>query len=154
MQALYSQLLIGLINGSFYALLSLGLSLIFGLLNIVNFAHGAFFMLGAFAAPLLLEHLGIGYWGSLLIVPPVLALGGMVLQRIVLRPLQELDHLYGLLATFGFALIVQGLMQIGFGSAGRTSSSSWMPSGSMKPTPRSSRPRSPFSAPRSTSDVG
>jgi branched-chain amino acid transport system permease protein len=118
MQALYSQLLIGLINGSFYALLSLGLSLIFGLLNIVNFAHGAFFMLGAFAAPLLLDDLGIGYWGSLLIVPPVLALGGMILQRIVLRPLQELDHLYGLLATFGFALIVQGLMQIGFGSAG------------------------------------
>lgn len=118
MQALYGQILLGLINGAYYALLSLGLSVIFGLLKIVNFAHGVFFMLGALLSSLLLDQLGIGYWWSLLFVPPLLGLCGMALQITLLRPLQELDHLYGLLATFGFALIVQGLTQIAFGSAG------------------------------------
>jgi branched-chain amino acid transport system permease protein len=118
MQALYGQILLGLINGAYYALLSLGLSVIFGLLKIVNFAHGVFFMLGALLSCLLLDQLGIGYWWSLLFVPPLLGLCGMALQITLLRPLQELDHLYGLLATFGFALIVQGLTQIAFGSAG------------------------------------
>lgn len=118
MQVLYGQILLGLINGAYYALLSLGLSVIFGLLKIVNFAHGVFFMLGALLSCLLLDQLGIGYWWSLLFVPPLLGLCGMALQITLLRPLQELDHLYGLLATFGFALIVQGLTQIAFGSAG------------------------------------
>ena len=118
MQVLYGQILLGLINGAYYALLSLGLSVIFGLLKIVNFAHGVFFMLGALLSSLLLDQLGIGYWWSLLFVPPLLGLCGMALQITLLRPLQELDHLYGLLATFGFALIVQGLTQIAFGSAG------------------------------------
>jgi branched-chain amino acid transport system permease protein len=118
MQALYGQILLVLINGAYYDLLSLGLSVIFGLLKIVNFAHGVFFMLGALLSCLLLDQLGIGYWWSLLFVPPLLGLCGMALQITLLRPLQELDHLYGLLATFGFALIVQGLTQIAFGSAG------------------------------------
>ncbi len=118
MQALYGQLLLGLSNGAFYALLSLGLAVIFGMLNVVNFAHGAFYMMGAFGAWFLLERFGIGYWGALVVVPLVLAAVGMAFERSLLRLLAGLDHLYGMLLTFGFALALQGLFQIGFGSAG------------------------------------
>ncbi len=98
--ALFGQLLIGLINGSFYALLSLGLAVIFGMLNIINFAHGALYMLGAFAAYLLLEHAGIGYWPALLIAPIIVGILGMIIERLFLQWLYQLDHLYGLLADF------------------------------------------------------
>jgi branched-chain amino acid transport system permease protein len=118
-QALFGQLLIGLINGSFYALLSLGLAVIFGLLNIINFTHGAQYMMGAFVAFLLLSKLGIGYWWSLLIVPIVVGLTGVVIERLMLRHLYKLDHLYGLLLTFGIALIIQGLFRNAYGSSGQ-----------------------------------
>ncbi len=118
-QALFGQLLIGLINGSFYALLSLGLAVIFGLLNIINFAHGAQYMMGAFTAYLLLIKLGIGYWWSLLIAPIVVGATGVVIERLMLSKLYKLDHLYGLLLTFGLALIVQGLFRNEFGSSGQ-----------------------------------
>ena len=117
-QAFMGQLLIGLINGSFYALLSLGLAVIFGLLNIINFTHGAQYMLGAFAAYLLSSKLGLGYWWSLLIVPPVVGATGMVIERLMLAKLYKLDHLYGLLLTFGLALIIQGLFRNQYGSSG------------------------------------
>ncbi|MEA2698144.1 MAG: branched-chain amino acid transport system permease protein [Myxococcales bacterium] len=118
MQALFGQLLIGLINGAFYAMLSLGLAVIFGLLNIINFAHGAQYMLGAFGAWFLLEHLGLGYWWALLLVPLAVAATGMVIQRLMLSRLANLDHLYGLLLTFGIALVLQGLFTNLFGSSG------------------------------------
>src|SRR3954471_21250509 len=151
MQALYAQLLVGLINGSFYALLSLGLAVIFGMLNIINFAHGALYMMGAFVAFFLLNgidlptlasvvngsvlplsligikaapvesfHIGIGlnYWWALLIAPIVVGIFGMILERAMLQWLTGLDHLYGLLLTFGIALIVQGVFQNYFGSSG------------------------------------
>jgi branched-chain amino acid transport system permease protein len=118
MQALYAQLLVGLINGSFYALLSLGLAVIFGMLNIINFAHGALYMMGAFCAYFLLNLTGLGYWWALLIAPIVVGLFGMVLERTMLQWLSGLDHLYGLLLTFGIALIVQGVFQNYFGSSG------------------------------------
>lgn len=118
-QALFGQLLIGLINGSFYALLSLGLAVIFGLLNIINFTHGAQYMLGAFVAYLLLNKLGIGYWWSLLIAPIVVGATGVVIERLFLSRLYQLDHLYGLLLTFGLALIIQGLFRNEFGSSGQ-----------------------------------
>ncbi|MFN0160748.1 MAG: branched-chain amino acid ABC transporter permease [Burkholderiales bacterium] len=117
-QALFGQLLIGLINGSFYALLSLGLAVIFGLLNIINFTHGAQYMLGAFCAYLLASKLGIGYWWSLLIVPLIVGATGMIIERLMLSKLYKLDHLYGLLLTFGLALIIQGLFRHVFGSSG------------------------------------
>ena len=117
-QALFGQLLIGLINGSFYAMLSLGLSVIFGLLNIINFAHGAQYMMGAFAAYFLLQWAGLGYWSALLIAPIVIGLFGVVLERTMLKRLYQLDHLYGLLLTFGLALIIQGLFRNEFGSSG------------------------------------
>jgi branched-chain amino acid transport system permease protein len=117
-QALFGQLLIGLINGAFYAMLSLGLAVIFGLLNIINFAHGAQYMLGAFGAWFLLEHLGLGYWWALLLVPLAVAATGMVIQRLMLSRLANLDHLYGLLLTFGIALVLQGLFTNLFGSSG------------------------------------
>jgi len=117
-QALMGQLLIGLINGSFYALLSLGLAVIFGLLNIINFAHGAFYMMGAFGAYLLLSTLGLNYWWSLIIAPVVVGAIGMVLERTMLKRLYQLDHLYGLLLTFGLALIIQGLFRNQYGSSG------------------------------------
>jgi branched-chain amino acid transport system permease protein len=117
-QALLSQLLIGLINGSFYALLSLGLAVIFGLLNIINFTHGAQYMLGAFCAFLLLNKLGVGYWWSLLVAPVVVGALGVVIERTMLARLYKLDHLYGLLLTFGLALIIQGLFRNEFGSSG------------------------------------
>lgn len=117
-QALFGQLLIGLINGSFYALLSLGLAVIFGLLNIINFTHGAQYMLGAFCAYLLLEKLGIGYWWSLLLAPLVVGATGVLIERTMLSRLYKLDHLYGLLLTFGLALIIQGVFRNEYGSAG------------------------------------
>lgn len=118
MQALFGQLLIGLINGSFYALLSLGLAVIFGLLNIINFAHGAFYMVGAFGAYFLLTQLGIGYWWALLISPLAVGLLGVIVERLMLSRLYKLDHLYGLLLTFGVALIIQGLFHKEYGSSG------------------------------------
>jgi branched-chain amino acid transport system permease protein len=117
-QALFSQLLIGLINGSFYALLSLGLAVIFGMLNIINFTHGAQYMLGAFVAYLLLQHTGIGYWPALIAAPILVGITGMVIERTMLQWLYKLDHLYGLLLTFGLALIIEGLARNYYGSAG------------------------------------
>jgi branched-chain amino acid transport system permease protein len=117
-QALFGQLLIGLINGAFYAMLSLGLSVIFGLLNIINFAHGALYMMGAFVAYFALQWAGLGYWASLLIAPLVVGLIGIVLERTMLKRLYHLDHLYGLLLTFGVALIIQGVFRNEFGSSG------------------------------------
>jgi branched-chain amino acid transport system permease protein len=116
--SLLAQLLIGLINGAFYAMLSLGLAVIFGMLNIVNFTHGAQYMLGAFCAFLLLNHLGIGYWWALVIAPIVVGAFGMALERVFIRHLYRLDHLYGLLLTFGLALIVEGLFRQEWGSSG------------------------------------
>jgi branched-chain amino acid transport system permease protein len=117
-QALFSQLLIGLINGSFYALLSLGLAVIFGMLNIINFTHGAQYMLGAFVAYLLLQHTGVGYWPALIAAPILVGITGMVIERTMLQWLYKLDHLYGLLLTFGLALIIEGLARNYYGSAG------------------------------------
>ncbi|HEV8502251.1 MAG TPA: branched-chain amino acid ABC transporter permease [Casimicrobiaceae bacterium] len=119
MQALFGQLLIGLINGAFYAMLSLGLAVIFGLLNIINFTHGAQYMLGAFAAYLLLEKLGIGYWWALLLAPLIVGVTGIVIERTMLARLYKLDHLYGLLLTFGIALILQGVFTNVYGSSGQ-----------------------------------
>jgi len=118
-QALFGQLLIGLINGSFYALLSLGLAVIFGLLNIINFTHGAQYMMGAFVAWFLLQYAGLGYWWALLIAPIVVGALGILLERVMLKRLYGLDHLYGLLLTFGLALIIQGLFRNQFGSSGQ-----------------------------------
>jgi branched-chain amino acid transport system permease protein len=117
-QALFGQLLIGLINGSFYAILSLGLAVIFGLLNIINFTHGAQYMMGAFAAWFLLQYAGLGYWWALLIAPVAVGLIGIALERTMLKRLYQLDHLYGLLLTFGLALVIQGLFRNQFGSSG------------------------------------
>ena len=118
-QALFGQLLLGLINGSFYALLSLGLAVIFGMLNIINFTHGAQYMMGAFAAFLLLRHLGIGYWPALIVVPVIVGAFGVVIERLFLKRIQRLDHLYGLILTFGLALIIEGLFRNYYGSSGQ-----------------------------------
>src|SRR5207253_814735 len=118
-QALFGQLLIGLINGAFYAMLSLGLAVIFGLLNIINFTHGAQYMLGAFCAWFLLQYAGIGYWWSLLLTPIAVGATGVLIERTMLSRLYKLDHLYGLLLTFGLALIFQGLFTNYFGSSGQ-----------------------------------
>ncbi len=117
-QALFGQLLIGLINGSFYALLSLGLAVIFGLLNVINFCHGALYMLGAFVAWFLLEKAGIGYWPALLLAPLAVGLFGVLIERALIRRIATLDPLYGLLLTYGLALILQGLFSNWFGSSG------------------------------------
>lgn len=117
-QVLFGQLLLGLINGSFYAILSLGLAVIFGLLNIINFAHGAQYMLGAFVAWMLLNYLGVGYWWALLLVPLIVGLSGVVLERLMIARLYHLDHLYGLLLTFGLALVIQGLLRNHYGISG------------------------------------
>jgi branched-chain amino acid transport system permease protein len=117
-QALFGQLLIGLINGSFYALLSLGLAVIFGMLNIINFSHGAQYMMGAFAAYLILQYSGLGYWPALIIAPILVGITGIIVERLFLQWLYKLDHLYGLLLTFGLALIVEGVARNYFGSAG------------------------------------
>ena len=122
MQALFGQLLIGLINGAFYAMLSLGLAVIFGLLNIINFTHGAQYMMGAFCAWFLLNHgiggVTLGYWPSLIIAPIVVGIVGIVIERTMLSRLYKLDHLYGLLLTFGLELVIQGLFRNEFGSSG------------------------------------
>ena len=118
-QALFGQLLIGLINGAFYAMLSLGLAVIFGLLNIINFTHGAQYMMGAFCAWWLLERAGVGYWWSLLIAPVAVGITGIVIERTMLAKLYKLDHLYGLLLTFGLALIIQGVFTNYYGSSGQ-----------------------------------
>ena len=116
--ALFGQLLIGLINGSFYALLSLGLAVIFGMLNIINFSHGAQYMMGAFAAYLMLKYSGLGYWPALIVAPLVVGLTGVLVERLFLQWLYKLDHLYGLLLTFGLALIIEGVARNQLGSAG------------------------------------
>ncbi len=118
LSALFGQLLIGLINGSFYALLSLGLAVIFGMLNIINFTHGAQYMLGALSAYLLLKYSGLGYWPALVIAPVLVGIVGMIIERTFLQWLYKLDHLYGLLLTFGLALIIEGIGRHYFGSAG------------------------------------
>jgi branched-chain amino acid transport system permease protein len=118
-QALFGQLLLGLINGSFYALLSLGLAVIFGLLNIINFTHGAQYMMGAFAAWFLLNKAGLGYWWALVLAPVIVGITGVIIERLMLARLYKLDHLYGLLLTFGLALIIQGLFRHEFGSSGQ-----------------------------------
>jgi len=120
LQVLRGQLLIGLINGSFYALLSLGLAIIFGLLNVVNFAHGAQYMLGAFVAWMGLRYCGIDYWWALVLTPAVVGLAGIVFERLCLRRLYRLDPLYGLLLTFGLALVVEGVFQNAFGISGNS----------------------------------
>jgi branched-chain amino acid transport system permease protein len=119
MQQLFGQLTVGLINGAFYAMLSLGLAVIFGMLNIINFAHGAQYMLGAFCAWLALTYLGIGYWPALIAAPLVVAAAGMALERLFLRHVYRLDHLYGLLLTFGLALIIEGVFRNYYGSSGQ-----------------------------------
>jgi branched-chain amino acid transport system permease protein len=117
-QALFGQLLLGLINGAFYALLSLGLAVIFGMLNVINFTHGAQYMMGAFGAWMLMQYVGIPYWGALLIVPVIVGATGILLERLLLSRLYHLDHLYGLLLTFGLALIIEGLFRKQYGSSG------------------------------------
>jgi branched-chain amino acid transport system permease protein len=116
--ALLSQLMVGLVNGSFYATLSLGLAVIFGLLNIINFAHGALYMMGAFAAWMLLNYLGIGYWWALLIAPFIIGIIGIMIERSMLQWLYKLDHLYGLLLTFGLTLIFEGVFRDLYGVSG------------------------------------
>ena len=115
---LFSQLLVGLINGSFYSLLSLGLAVIFGMLNIINFTHGAQYMMGAFTAYLVLTYSGLGYWAALIVAPIVVGIFGIIIERTMLQWLYKLDHLYGLLLTFGVALIIEGLARNRYGSAG------------------------------------
>lgn len=117
-QALFGQLLLGLINGAFYAMLSLGLAVIFGLMNVINFAHGAQYMMGAFAAWMLLNFLGLNYWAALVVAPVVVGAFGIVLERLFLRWLYKLDHLYGLLLTFGLSLIIEGVFRYYYGSSG------------------------------------
>ena len=117
-QACAGQLLIGLINGSFYAMLSLGLAIIFGLLRVINFAHGAQYMLGAFIGYLMLAHLGIGYWPALVLAPLVVGLFGIVVERLALSRLYDIDPLYGLLFTFGLAVVIEGVFRYYFGVSG------------------------------------
>ena len=117
--ALFAQLLVGLINGAFYAMLSLGLAVIFGLLNIINFAHGAQYMLGAFCAWFLLNALGVGYWPALILAPIAVGIFGIAIEHLLLRHIRGLDHLYGLLLTFGLALIIEGVFRQQFGSSGQ-----------------------------------
>ncbi|MGC1520361.1 MAG: branched-chain amino acid ABC transporter permease, partial [Steroidobacteraceae bacterium] len=118
--AIMGQLMLGLVNGSFYALLSLGLAVIFGLLGVVNFAHGAFYMLGAFAAYVGLQYLGVNYWCALILAPLAVGLLGIVVERLFLRHLYQLEPLYGLLLTFGMALIAEGSMRGLFGASGKS----------------------------------
>lgn len=118
-QALFGQMLLGLINGSFYAVLSLGLAVIFGLLNIINFAHGALYMVGAFVAWMLLSYLGINFWVALILAPVITGLFGIVIERTMLARLYELDHLYSLLLTFGLTLVITGVFQNFYGISGK-----------------------------------
>jgi branched-chain amino acid transport system permease protein len=116
--ALYGQLMLGLINGAFYALLSLGLAVIFGMMNVINFTHGAQFMMGAFVAWMLLNWIGLGYWWALILAPLIVGATGVLIERLMIQRLYKLDHLYGLLLTFGLALIIEGLFRNYFGSSG------------------------------------
>jgi branched-chain amino acid transport system permease protein len=118
-QALLGQLLLGLVNGAFYAVLSLGLAVIFGLLNVINFAHGALYMLGAFLAWIGLQYLGLNYWAMLVIAPILVGLFGIVIERLLLRHLYKLDHLYGLLLTFGLTLLIEGFFRSLYGVSGQ-----------------------------------
>ena len=120
LQAFLGQLLLGLVNGAFYALLSLGLAVIFGLLGIVNFAHGALYMLGAFAAWIMLDSLGINYWAALFLAPLVVGIFGMVIERLFLKHLYKLDEIYGLLLTFGLTLIAEGIFRELYGVSGQS----------------------------------
>jgi branched-subunit amino acid ABC-type transport system permease component len=119
LQVVFGQLLLGLINGAFYATLSLGLALIFGMLNIVNFAHGAQYMMGAFTAWLLLNYLGLNYWVALVLAPILVAFIGALIERTMLRRLYHLDHLYGFMLTFGLSLLIEGAFRGGFGVSGQ-----------------------------------
>ena len=118
-QAFYAQLTLGLVNGAFYAVLSLGLAVIFGLLNVINFTHGAQYMMGAFAAYILLTLFGVPYWGALLLAPLIVGAVGIVIERTMLRHLYHLDHLYGLLLTFGLVLVIEGIFRQLYGVSGR-----------------------------------
>ena len=115
---LFGQLLLGLINGAFYAMLSLGLAVIFGMLNIINFAHGAMFMMGAFVAWMLLNYVGIGYFPALILSPIIVGIFGLILEKTIISRLYKLDHLYGLLLTFGLSLVIEGLFRNAYGSSG------------------------------------
>ena len=115
---LFGQLLLGLINGAFYAMLSLGLAIIFGMLNIINFAHGALFMMGAFVSWMLLNYLDIGYFPALFLAPLIVGVFGVILEKTIISRLYKLDHLYGLLLTFGMALVIEGLFRNAYGSSG------------------------------------
>lgn len=117
--ALLGQLLLGLVNGSFYAMLSLGLAVIFGMLNIINFAHGALYMMGAFLAWMGLEYLGLNYWVMLLLAPMVVGALGVLIERLLLQWLYKLDHLYGLLLTFGITLVTEGIFRSFYGVSGQ-----------------------------------
>jgi branched-chain amino acid transport system permease protein len=117
-QALFGQLLLGLINGAFYALLSLGLAVIFGLMNVINFTHGAQYMMGAFVAWMLLTHLGIPYWGALVLSPIIVGITGVIIERVFISRLYHLDHLYGLLLTFGIAMVLEGMFRREYGISG------------------------------------
>jgi len=119
LQAMLSQLLLGLVNGSFYAMLSLGLAVIFGLLNVINFAHGAFYMMGAFFAWMGLTYFGLNYWVMLVVAPLLVGMIGMVMEKTMLRWLYKLDHLYGLLLTFGITLMLEGLFRSFYGVSGQ-----------------------------------
>ena len=119
-QAFLGQLMLGLVNGAFYAMLSLGLAVIFGLLDIVNFAHGALYMLGAFVAWLLLDWLGINYWLALVLAPLLVGALGVLIERLLIQRLYGLDPLYGLLLTFGLSLILEGLLRERFGVSGQS----------------------------------
>jgi branched-chain amino acid transport system permease protein len=119
LQLALPQVILGVINGSFYALLSLGLAVIFGMLNVINFAHGAQFMMGAFVAWMLLTYLGIGYWPALILSPLIVGFVGVLMERLMIARLYKLDHLYGLLLTFGCALVIEGLFRNTFGSSGQ-----------------------------------
>lgn len=116
---LLGQLMLGLINGAFYATMSLGLALIFGVLNIINFAHGALYMMGGFFSWILLQYLGLGYWYSLILVPIIVGIIGLVIERLLLRHLYNLDHLYGLLLTFALSLIIEGVFRQKYGVSGQ-----------------------------------
>ena len=118
-QALLGQLLLGLVNGSFYAVLSLGLAVIFGLLNVINFAHGALYMLGAFAAWMGLQYLGLNYWVMLVLAPLVVGVFGILIERTMLRHLYKVDHIYGLLLTFGITLVLEGVLRSFYGVSGQ-----------------------------------
>ncbi|MFZ6735119.1 branched-chain amino acid ABC transporter permease [Undibacterium sp. Ji42W] len=119
LQAMLSQLLLGLVNGSFYAMLSLGLAVIFGLLNVINFAHGALYMMGAFLAWMGMNYFGINYWAMLLIAPLLVGLFGIIIEKTMLRWLYKLDHLYGLLLTFGITLMLEGVFRSIYGVSGQ-----------------------------------